>query len=291
MRAPVQFMAIALVGLLLASASLIAGPDAPPAEDEARGRSSWYEPNGYRLAPPGGRPVTNFYPLAGFRVVNPQCYAGLMGLEAEALIPVGGGARMYFSERFQLRPGRTGERYPHRHTWSITSDPVEMMGVVSTSEGSGLGTGRATLWVNMATGMFRLVTDTRPRSGNYVITTTGPGVSRMDFEDFFFAFADHHYSYVDLSQLEAARGIPAVDEALAGIRAILDNRPPNVFMGPLDWLYDDEGAWEGDLGFVDDNDAFRIAWGGKAEGVRSISLRIFCPSLLDQFEARWGHPD
>lgn len=278
-----------LVGIGLATMGL-AGPDAVP-EEEPMGRSSWYEPDGYRLAPPNSRPVSNFYQLPGYRLVDQSCYAGVMTMEVEGLIPSGGGAKMYFFERFQLRPGRAGERYPHRHTWSIHSDPVEIMGVVSTSEGSGSGTGRASLWVNMATRMFRLVVDTQPRDGGYTITTTGPGISRADGEEYYFAFADHHYSYVDLSQLLPHAGNPAVAEALEGIGRLLENRPPNVFMGHIDWLYDDDGIWDGSLGFLDDTEHYAIRWGAKAEGVRNISLHISCPSLLDQFEARWGRPD
>ncbi len=162
------------------------------------------------------------------------------------------------------------------------------MGVVSTSEGSGAGTARVSLAVDMRNRVYRLVTDLRPRAGTYTITTTsaaGPG--RVTDEDLHFAFGDHHYSYVDLSALEAQRAIPAVAEALGDIRQLLSNRPPNVFMGFFDWSYDEDGVWAGDMG---DYHVDHLAWsyGAKGEATREILLRISCPELMSQFEAIWG---
>ena len=274
-----------LVGLALASVLALALPftsamaeshDTPSRSDEL------YQSGDYRIAPPNSRPVSNFYNVRGFRYIDPRCFAGVITSAADVAYPVGSGS-FYADERIVLRPRRaSGARFVHRHTWELSADPLELAGVVSTSEGVGSGMARVALAVNMEHALYRLVTDVRPRVGMYTITTTGPGVSRMAFEDFHFAFGDHHYSYVDLSGLAGAG-------ALAGdIRAGVMDRPPNVFMGEIDWLYDDTGLWVGELG-IEEVDSRRLTIAGMSGSAeRQISIQIICQNLIDQFERRWG---
>jgi len=275
----------AVFGSVLSLALAVALPAAPVFAEshDTPGRSSEvYQSGDYRIAPPNSRPVSNFYNLRGFRYIDPRCFAGVITSAADVAYPVGSGS-FYADERIVLRPRRaSGARYVHRHTWQLSADPLEIAGVVSTSEGVGSGTARVALAVSMAHGLYRLVTDVRPREGTYTITTTGPGVSRMAVEDFHFAFGDHHYSYVDLSGLGGAG-------ALAGdIRAGLMDRPPNVFMGEIDWLYDDMGRWVGELG-IEEVDSRRLTISGMSGSAeRQISIRIICQNLIDQFERRWG---
>lgn len=262
-------------------------PEPEAAETPHGGRrSELYHQGDYRISRPGAPARSNFYALAGFQPVDPTCYSGVMTWAVEAGIPVGGGAKFYEDERIHLRPSHAHERFGHRHRWNISSDPIELMGLVTTSEGAGTGTARVQLWVNIEYNIYRLVTDVRPPAGNYQITTTG-AMGRTVTEDFHFGFGDHHYSYVDLSQLEAASGHPEVAQALREIRALLSNRPPNVYMGFFDWRYDDDGNAEREI-LIENEDSLAFGWGAKGQGRRSIHIQITCGRILDQYERRWG---
>lgn len=250
-------------------------------------RSELYARGDYTIAGPGERPVSNFYSLRGFQGVDPSCYAGVLTLETESWIPLAGESKFHAVEQIRVRPARTRDRFAHRHEWELYSDPIEMMGVVSTSEGSGGGTARVWLALNMEYNIYRLVTDVRPRVGTYEISTTGGGLARHKTEDFHFYFGDHHYAYVDLSVLEAARGAPGVQSALNDIRTLLSTRPPNVYMGYFDWARDEDGVSEGELQ-IDDAEDMRLGWGVKMQGQRRISIRIFCDAIIRQYERRWG---
>lgn len=265
-------------------------PDKPAVAevtDEAAARAELYHSGDYRIARPGARPVSNFYGVRGFQPVDPGCYAGIVTSSVAGFIPLGGGAKFYADERIRVRARRSGGRFNHSHGWQISSDPVEMMGVVTTSEGAGAGAARVMLALDIEHGIYRLVTDVRPRAGTYVISSAGGGLSRTKTEDFHFAFGDHHYSYVNLAALEAKRAIPAVQQTLNDIHALLSNRPPNVFMGFFDWARDAEGTNEGEL-LIEDEDGIALAWGAKVEGRRNIHIRIFCGNVLRRYEARWG---
>lgn len=250
-------------------------------------RSELYGLGDYRIAHPGERPVSNFYNVRGFRSVDPSCYAGVLTWEAESWIPLGGEAKFHIFEQIRVRPTRTGGRFAQRHRWDVHSDPLEIMGVVSTSSGSGGGTARVWLSLNMEHNIYRLVTDVRPRAGTYEISTAGGGLARSKVEDFHFYLADHHYAYVDLRALEAMRSVPAVQSALNDINTLLSSRPPNVFMGYFDWARDEDGASEGELQ-IDDEERIGLGWGVKMQGQRSIGIRIFCDAIIHQYETRWG---
>lgn len=250
-------------------------------------RAELYGAGDYRIARPGQRPVSNFYTVGGFRTVDPRCYAGVLTWDAESWIPMGGDAKFHVFEQVRIRPTRSANRFVHRHIWELYSDPMEIMGVVSTSEGSGGGRARVRLDIDMEHTIYRLVTDVAPRVGAYRISTAGGGLARTAVEDFHFYFADHHYAYVNLSGLQGAAGNAAVQSALGDIDSLLSNRPPNVAMGYFDWARDAEGVSEGELQ-IDDEEQFRLVRGVKTQGQRNVSLRIFCDNVIRQFETRWG---
>ena len=267
--------------------------DAPKPEPadlpDDSGRSELYHSGDYRISRPGAPTRSNFYALGGFQPVDPRCFSGVLTWAVEVRIPVGGGARFYEDERISLRPSGAGERFGHRHRWNISSDPVELMGIVTTSAGAGSGQARVALWVNIEYNIYRLVADVRPRAGSYQITTTG-AMARTVSEDFHFGFGDHHYSYVDLSRLEAASAHPEVAQALRDIRAMLSSRPPNVYMGFFDWRYDEDGNAEREI-LIEDEDRLAFGWGVKGEGRRGIHIQITCEPILRRYESRWGGLD
>jgi hypothetical protein len=155
-----------------------------------------------------------------------------------------------------------------------------MMGVVTTSEGEGSGQARVWLTVNLRYGIYRLVTDVRPRDGLYSISSSGAGISRMDFEDLFFGFADHHYSYIDTSGLRGAGAAGAA--ALRDIAAITSNRPPNVFMGAFAYIRETDFGGEEYLD-ISDTERIGLEYGVSIEGERSVEIRISCASLVRRF--------
>lgn len=259
-------------------------PERLSEESGERAGSELYHSGDFRISRPGTPPRSNFYTVADFRPVDPGCYSGILSWATEAYIPTGGGAKFYANERINLRPG--GGRFIHRHRWDLNSDPISLGGVTTVSSGGGRGTARVQLWLSLDDQIYRLVTDVQPRVGTYQITSTGP-ISRTVTEDFHFGFGDHHYSYVNLSQLEAASGHPEVAAALNDIRAVLRNRPPNVYMGFFDWSYDEDGHAEDAL-LIEDEDRLSFGWGAKGSGRRTISLFITCADVLRDYEARFG---
>ncbi|MDQ2091298.1 hypothetical protein [Marimonas arenosa] len=260
-------------------------PLAEDFEDDNR-RGEVYGSGDYRISRPGARPPNNFYAVRGFRPVDPGCYSGVLTWQLEAQIPTGGGAKFYADERINLRPARAGQRFAHRHRWTVSSDPIALAGHTTTSSGGGSGEARVQLWVSLDWSLYRVVTDVRPRAGNYQISTVGP-MGRTVTEDFHFGFGDHHYSYVDLSQLEAAAGHPEVAQALRDIRAMLTARPPNVFMGGFDWYYEDDGTARREL-LIEHEDRLAFGWGIKGEGRRGISITIRCDNILSGYERIYG---
>ncbi|MDU8925795.1 hypothetical protein RXV86_00195 [Alisedimentitalea sp. MJ-SS2] len=260
--------------LLLATClalTLTVSPAMADSHDTAATDPTLYQPEHYLIAPPGTPPLSNFYTVPGFRPVDPSCYSGTLTWHTEALIPIGGGARFYADERVTLHAFGAGD-FGHGHSWSLSSDPVSIAGLTTVSSGSGSGAARAQLWLSTEDGTYRLVTDVQPRVGFYQISTTG-AISRTVTEDFYFGFGDHHYSYVNLSQLEAASGHPEVAAALTSIRAVLSTRPPNVFMGSVAGL----GAPPYRIENVD-NMAF--AWGVQGQGRRIVSVQVTCADFL-----------
>lgn len=250
------------------------------AEEEGGVSDELYQASDYRLARPGQRPVSNFYTLPGFQSVDPGCYSGGVSLETHTTHPAFPTAVLTIFEQIRVRPTRRGGRFNQRYHWELYSDPFELMGVVTTSEGGDSGRARVWLTVNLQYGIYRLVTDVQPRAGVYTISSSGAGISRMAFEDLFLGFADHHYSYVDLSGLQG--GGAATAAALADIAAILSNRPPNVFMGFFDYIR--ETGWDGEEYLsIEDNERIALDYGVSVRGERSINLRIFCTGLVRRF--------
>lgn len=276
---------LSLAAVLLASLSPTPALTDPP---ELPRYFGFYNDREFRVARPGARPVSNFFPVRGFRPVDPACFSGVVSSEFQGTLETMPGLTVFNFERINIRRTSRGTRFPYSHHWDISSDPFSLMGVTSTIEGSGSGTARAWLAVNIPMNWFRLVTDTRPRDGQYVIDTTGPGISKMAFEDFFFYMADHHYSYVDLSQLQAHSGEPAVQAALAEIDTLVSNPPPNVFMGFLDFALNPDGTLR-DVIRISNEEPFEMRWSGiKTTGMRRVSLTITCPDLVREFQDFWA---
>ncbi|OAN81179.1 hypothetical protein A8B78_09210 [Jannaschia sp. EhC01] len=246
-----------------------------------------YRAGDYRLARPGARPVSNFYNRPGFSSVDQRCFSGAVTMELSVAHPVFPASRMYFYEQIRIRPTLHGGRYAQRFSWEITSDPFELMGTVTTAEGAGVGRARAWLTLNYRDGIYRLVTDVTPRDGLYEISSSGGGISQMVFEDFFFGFADHHYSYVDLSGLAGAgaAGVAATQD----INALLSNRPPNVFMGFIDWteIGDSEGETETYIELSREEPMALSYHGVEFSGTRVTEIRILCDAVIRRIQSQW----
>ncbi len=170
-------------------------------------------------APPGGGPVNNFAPVIGYIEVNPACYSGSIQVRANSRVQAFAGGTFYVNEELEIVPGGAVGSFSHTHRWNISSDPLVIAGIVTTSSGSGIGTARVKLEIN-SEGNYRIITDVEPRVGTYQITTTGAAASSST-EDFHFAFADHHYSYVSPE---------TPPEVVTHMR---DSGPVNVFSGTL----------------------------------------------------------
>ncbi|MBY4892076.1 hypothetical protein KUL25_04790 [Rhodobacteraceae bacterium N5(2021)] len=246
-----------------------------------------YRAGDYRLARPGGRPVSNFYNRHGFSSVDQRCFSGAVSLELSVAHPAFPASRMYFYEQIRIRPTLSGGRYAHRFSWEITSDPFELMGIVTTADGAGVGRARAWLTLNYRDGIYRFVTDVTPRDGLYEISSSGGGVSQMAFEDFFFGLADHHYSYVDLSGLAGAgaAGVAATQD----INALLSNRPPNVFMGFIDWteISDSDGETETYIELSREEPMALSYHGVEFSGTRVTEIRILCDAVIRRIQSQW----
>lgn len=287
MRIAMSFAALGLMlRLICADAAHADHHDLPEDDAPYDEAGELYQSGDYRLARPGQRPVSNFYTLPGFTSVDPGCLVGGITLEMSISHPAFPASRMYFYEQIRVRPTRRGGRFPHRFAWEIWSDPFSIAGVTTVAEGAGAGRARAWLTVNIRHGVFRLITDVSPRHGIYWIDTSGPGISQTVSEDFFFGFADHHYSYVDLSGLQGGGAASAA--AIQEIEALLRNRPPNVVMGFLDWVRDEDGVSEGDL-HITRRERMSLSYHGvEFSGLRTTDLRIICGAPITQYERLYG---
>ena len=186
----------------------------------------------YVKADPGGAMISNFFPIRNFQTIQPRCYSGTIHIHSYMSIPSFPEAVFSAEEEIRIRRETNEEGHVHPHQWQITSEPLRILNIVSTSEGSGDGWAAVRLDVNFRDKLFRLVTDASPRSGTYAISTTGPGINRVKSEQFFFAFGDHHYSYVS----------PETPSALVE-RYLGESSgpPPNVMVGEMEETAD--GRW------------------------------------------------
>ncbi|NKX46265.1 hypothetical protein HCU73_16855 [Roseibacterium sp. KMU-115] len=277
------------VGLALCAAGA-AGADShlPPADGAPYDPAGvLYRDGDFRLARPGQRPVSNFYNRPGYVSVDPACYAGVLSMELSAEHPAFPGARMHVAETIRVRPTRVARRHAQRFSWEIWSDPFEMMGIVTTAQGAGGGSARVWLTLDLRNAAYRLVTDVTPRRDAYRIDSAGAGLSRTAQEDIFFGFADHHYSYVDLSGLAGAGAAGA--QAMADIDRMLSNRPPNVVMGFIDWteIEGADGSTEVFIELQREEEMFLDYHGLILSGLRRTDLRILCDDVIRDIRRLW----
>jgi hypothetical protein len=162
---------------------------------------------------------------------RPETAAGISGflrLEASMTMPGMPGGDFRVTETLSIEPGTAPDsgEYVHRLTWTIGGDPARVpvpgRGTISSTV-SGAGEGRARITLEIAgDGRYRLVTDTEPRTGEYSITVSGPGVpSQTTSRPFQLGFADHHYGYVS----------PETPPAI--LQALRESGFPNVFEGTV----------------------------------------------------------
>lgn len=168
-----------------------------------------------------------------FDILSPYCFSGFIIFEAEIRNVVIPGAVVQTKETILIENGQptSSRQYIYDHTWTLTSSGFTLetpQGNV-TSTGEGESTGLASIQIQVdGRGKYTMVTDCRPRVSQYVIDTTGPGISRMVFHDFHLYAADHHFDYI------SPEAPPIVDMFIQAVDG------PNVFIGNV--THDPDGG-------------------------------------------------
>jgi len=172
-----------------------------------------------------GAESDNFNADDDFTVPNPECFSGIIKIEANGTLSSEGFAVPFtVNEMIELADGVTSRRggFVHEHTWEISGTSVFAIAIPGVgpisccSDGSGEGTAQITVTVDRS-GNYRMVTDTNPRIGNYIIDC-GSSVTSHQFH---FGFGDHHFDYYSADT-------PGFMHSIAA-----EIGPPNVFEGQV----------------------------------------------------------